>query len=195
LALLSYSLAIYLGGNGFVGAFVAGMAFGSVASDDDAKETALATDVGELLSLLVWFLFGAVMVVPAINEATWRDGLYAILALTVVRMVPVAISLWRSGLNRRTVAFIGWFGPRGLASVVFALLAFDALAQSDRQIVLPAVSLTVLLSVLAHGLSASPLAGRYGEHATSLDRSRPEHQDTPGLPTRSVHGRRSHPAP
>jgi len=195
LAILAYALSIELGGNGFVGAFVAGLAFGSVASNDDGDETVFTSDVGELLSLLVWFLFGAVMIVPAVREATWQDALYAVLALTVVRMVPVAFSLWRSGLSRATVAFVGWFGPRGLASVVFALLAFDALDKGDARLALPAISLTVLLSVLAHGISASPLAARYGGHADSLAQHRAEHADAPTLRTRSLRGPGSHRAP
>jgi sodium/hydrogen antiporter len=186
LALFAYALTIELGGNGFVGAFIAGLAFGSTASDDEAKSTVFATDIGELLSLLVWFLFGAVMLVPALRDATWRDGLYAALALTRVRMLPVAVSLWRSGLSRATVAFIGWFGPRGLASVVFGLLTFDALSKSDGELALPAISLTVLLSVVAHGISASPLASRYAAHVQALGEHRPEHRDSPRLRTRSV---------
>jgi len=201
LALLAYALTIELGGNGFVGAFVAGLAFGSVTSNADADADADAdgmvftADVGELLSLLVWFLFGAVMIVPAVRDATWRDGLYAVLALTLVRMLPVTISLWRSGLSRASIAFVGWFGPRGLASVVFALLAFDALDKTDARLALPAISLTVLLSVLAHGISASPLAARYGEHVETLERHRPEHGDAPTLRTRSIRGPGSHLTP
>jgi NhaP-type Na+/H+ or K+/H+ antiporter len=189
LAFLTYALAIEAGGNGFVGAFAGGLAFGSAAPAHDADSDVFITDVGELLSLIVWFLFGAVMIVPAIRDATWRDGLYALLALTVVRMLPVAISLWRSGLSNATTAFVGWFGPRGLASVVFALLAFDALDKSDRTLALPAISLTVLLSVLAHGVTASPLAARYGKYAESLKQHRPEQQPAERLRTRRIRGR------
>ena len=87
---------------------------------------------------------------------------YALLSLTLVRMVPVALSLLGTGLDGRTVLFVGWFGPRGLASVVFALLAVEELGETP--VVLPAiaaVSLTVLLSVVLHGVSAGPLGTRY----------------------------------
>ena len=188
LALFAYSLTIELGGNGFVGAFIGGLAFGSIGSDGGAESRLFAAEVGEMLSMLVWFLFGAAMIVPALQDATWRDALYAVLALTVARMVPVGVALWRSGLSRATVAFIGWFGPRGLASVVFALLAVDALSKSEGHLVLPAVSLTVLLSVLAHGISASPLAARYGAHVASLEQHQPERQNVPALRTRSHRG-------
>jgi NhaP-type Na+/H+ or K+/H+ antiporter len=192
LGLFAYALTIELGGNGFVGAFVGGLAFGSAAPGDEADTTVFAGDVGAVLSLLVWFLFGAAMIVPAIQDATWRDALYAALALTVVRMVPVAVALWRSGMSTATVAFVGWFGPRGVASVVFALLAFDTLAKGDGRLALPAISLTVLLSVLAHGITASPLAARYGTHTKSLDHQRPEHRLSPSLRTRSIRGPGSH---
>lgn len=186
LALLAYALTVELGGNGFVGAFVAGLAFGSTTLDSDAQSTVFAADVGLVLSLLVWFLFGAGMIVPAFQDVSWRDGLYAALALTAVRMLPVTLALWRSGMSRATIAFVGWFGPRGLASVVFALLAFDALDRTDGRFALPAISLTVLLSVLAHGVSASPLAARYGAHVEAVAEDQPEHQTLPDLRTRST---------
>jgi NhaP-type Na+/H+ or K+/H+ antiporter len=127
-------------------------------------------DAGGLMSLLVWFLFGAAMLVPAFEHATWEDVAYAVLALTVVRMVPVAIALARSGLDRSTVLFIGWFGPRGLASVVFGLIAFDELESSDGRRVLAAVTVTVLLSVVAHGASARPLGRLYASRTAARDR-------------------------
>ena len=119
------------------------------------------------MSLLVWFVFGAVMLVPGLDGATWRDLAFAVLALTVVRMLPVALSLVGAGLDRSTVAFVGWFGPRGLASVVFGLVAVDTLAPTEARVVLAAVTVTVALSVLLHGVTASPLAARYGRVAAA----------------------------
>ena len=160
LALVAYTATIEAGGNGFVAAFLGGMAFGSVASSRDELTLEFTGDAGELLSLVVWFLFGAAMIVPAFDHVEWTDVVFAVLALTIVRMAPVALSLSRSGLDRSTVAFIGWFGPRGLASVVFALIAVDSLETSDANRVLAVVTLTILLSVVAHGLTSSPLAAR-----------------------------------
>jgi NhaP-type Na+/H+ or K+/H+ antiporter len=139
-----------------------------------------------LLSLLVWFAFGAVMLVPGIEDADWRDVVFAVLALTFVRMLPVGIALAGSGLDRATVAFLGWFGPRGLASVVFGLIAVDALAPAEARLVLGAVVITVGLSVLAHGVSASPLARLYGDHAKRLHPERPEHHAAPHLSVRDL---------
>jgi NhaP-type Na+/H+ or K+/H+ antiporter len=193
LALVAYAIAIEAGGNGFVGAFVAGIAFGSITPANDDHLVSFTEDTGELLSLLVWFLFGAAMVVPAFEHLIWQDVAFALLALTVVRMVPVGIALAGSGLDRGTVAFIGWFGPRGLASVVFALIAFDSLDPTEANRVLPAVAATVVLSVIAHGITAAPLANRYARRAASLHPDQPEHTTTPPLRTRSIAGNRMRP--
>ncbi|MFN8019261.1 MAG: cation:proton antiporter [Acidimicrobiales bacterium] len=170
-SLFAYFATVAIGANGFVAAFVAGLAFGAsrprLAPAADAEAEADEDDLhfahrsGELLALTVWFLFGALATSP-LRDVTWREAVFAVLALTVVRMVPVAISLVGARFDRSTVAIIGWFGPRGLASVVFGILAFDALPQSDSSRVLTAIGATVLLSVVAHGMSAAPLAARFG---------------------------------
>jgi len=188
LALFSYACAIEAGTNGFVAAFVAGMAFGTVVADHELL--GFAEDAGVLLSLLVWFVFGAVMIVPGFQAAGWRDVVFAILALTAVRMVPVAISLSGSGLGWATVGFVGWFGPRGLASVVFGLIAYDTLAPAEANTVLAVVTVTVALSVVAHGVTASPLARRYGRITDQIHAVGPEHESAPTLPTRSLHSHR-----
>jgi NhaP-type Na+/H+ or K+/H+ antiporter len=104
-------------------------------------------------------------------------------------MVPVALALIGAGLSRPTVAFIGWFGPRGLASVVFGLIAFDTLDPAESKVVLAAVTVTVGASVLLHGLSASPLAGRYGKRSRNLHPEHREHTETPALATRNLRPR------
>jgi hypothetical protein len=119
-----------------------------------------------MLSLLVWLMFGVVAVVPALTDLTWQVVLYAVLSLTVIRMLPVAVALAGARLGRPAVLFIGWFGPRGLASVVFGLLALEDLAEPAARPALTVIAFTVLLSVLAHGLTADPLASRYGPRLT-----------------------------
>jgi sodium/hydrogen antiporter len=163
LALLTYAAAVELGGNGFVAAFAGGLAFGATRLSA-AEVLAFASETGELLGIVVWFVFGAVAV-TVLDGAPWSVVAFAALALSVGRMVPVAIALAGSGLSRWTVGFLGWFGPRGLASVVFALIAFDELAADQtRTTMLAAIFATVLLSVVAHGLTAKPLAGRYAAY-------------------------------
>jgi NhaP-type Na+/H+ or K+/H+ antiporter len=186
LALLAYAGTVQVGANGFVAAFVAGMAFGSLLPSDLEPTIAFTDVAGEVLSLLMWFVVGAAMLVPAVRRARWQDIVFAMLALTVIRMVPVAIACAGVRLDRRTVAFIGWFGPRGLASVIFALLAVDTLDPPDADRVLAAVTITVVLSVVAHGITASPFAARYGAAVSTLHPERPEHLPTPELPPRSL---------
>jgi sodium/hydrogen antiporter len=188
LALLAYGAALEAHGNGFVAAFVAGMALGSVVRTDLETVVSFTEEAGGTLSLVVWLVFGAAMVVPGLRHAIWQDYLFAVLALTAVRMVPVALALVGSRLDRYTVAFVGWFGPRGLASVVFGLIAYDSLAPVDAEQVLSVVTVTVTLSVLAHGLSTSPLASRYGAFIATLDRPGEEHRSTPAMRPRASLG-------
>ena len=186
LALFAYSSSVVAGTNGFIAAFVAGMAFGTLDHHNDEAALRFTEEAGTLLSLLVWFIFGAVMIVPGLEDVGWRDAVFALLALTVLRMGPVAIALAGSGLDRATVAFVGWFGPRGLASVVFGLIAVDSLAPSESKVVLAAVTLTVALSVLLHGVSAFPLAARYGAFAARLGPEGPEHTGAAPISTRTL---------
>ena len=164
LALGAYVVSLTLGGNGFIAAFVAGLAFGGVTRKGEENAEEFTEVAGILLSIGVWLVFGASLVGSLIFEAQdLRPIIYAILSLTVIRMVPVAIALVGSRLALPTVAFVGWFGPRGLASIVFGILALDALTESGgaTDVLAATVGWTVLLSVVAHGLSAKPLAARY----------------------------------
>ena len=165
-ALCSFALAVALHGNGFIAAFVAGIAFGAQLKKDAARRRARPwssrSSLGEFLAFFVWFLFGAALVPVVVHHLDVATVVYALLSLTVLRMLPVALALVGTGLDRPTVLFVGWFGPRGLASVVFALLAIEELGAGP--IVaepIAAVCLTVLLSVVLHGVSAGPLGRRY----------------------------------
>jgi NhaP-type Na+/H+ or K+/H+ antiporter len=154
-----------LGGNGFIAAFVAGTAYAaSQSSVADLHETVSLTGLtSTFLGYAIWMVFGVVAMAPLAPSLSWKVILYAVLSLTVLRMGPVALSLLGSGLRPQTVAFVGWFGPRGLASIIFALIAFESL-ESDpgTATVRSVIATTVVLSVIAHGLTASPWAERYG---------------------------------
>jgi NhaP-type Na+/H+ or K+/H+ antiporter len=193
LALLAYTAAIAVHGNGFVAAFCGGMAFGGAAGRRGRAELVFLEQASGLVSLLVWLAFGAFAVPVVLHDLDWRAVLYAVLSLTLVRMVPVALSLIGSGLDRETVLFIGWFGPRGLASLVFALIALEEAGPVARQAV-AVIALTVLLSVLAHGMSASPLAIRYGRSRQG-DVPGPETADAPAIPVRRLPRTSAAPAP
>jgi NhaP-type Na+/H+ or K+/H+ antiporter len=164
LALLTFEASVTIGGNGFIAAFVGGLLFGSAARSHLRASVQFTETLGLSASFLVWSIFGAFSVGALLTEHfTVRPLVYAILSLTVIRMVPVAIALAGTRLRLATVAFVGWFGPRGLASVVFMLLALEALEHAGGGTTLvAAITWTILLSVVLHGVSASGLAARYG---------------------------------
>ena len=166
LALMAYLAALAVSGNGFVAAFCGGIAFGAAAGPRGPAEVAFLEQTGSAVSLLVWLAFGAIAVPIVVDRLNWTLVVYAVLSLTVVRMVPVALCLIGSRMDRDTVLFIGWFGPRGLASLVFALLALEAVGSAADEAV-AVIAVTVFLSVLAHGVSAAPLAARYGKAASA----------------------------
>jgi len=163
-------LALVLSGNGFVAAFVSGTAFAGAArwvEQEDPLE--MAESFSDLTAAGVWLVFGMVAVPFVWRDVTATEVAFAVLALTVLRMGPVALSLLGSGVRPPTMAFIGWFGPRGLASVIFALIALESLVpDDDLRTVLATISVTALLSVVAHGFSAEPLAERYGAWAARV---------------------------
>ena len=163
LALLAFLVASEAGGNPFVSAFVGGIVFGATATTEAVESVEVTELAGNLLSLVLWFIFGAGFVIPAFEDLDARIVLYAIASLTVIRMVPVALALLGSGQGRSTVAFVGWFGPRGLASVVFALLAVEELGGTDPHVLVAVntITVTIVFSVIAHGITGRPLATRY----------------------------------
>jgi len=183
LAMFAYAASVNAGGNGFVAAFIGGMTFGSAWKGDTVEVLELTADGGALGSVVVWFLFGALLV-PVLDHVGWSALVYAALSLTVVRMVPVALALVSTHFDRATVGIIGWFGPRGLASIVFGLLAFDALDPVHAQAVLGPVAVVVLVSVVAHGVSARPLSRWYGARMSTLQPGLAEEGETAELRTR-----------
>jgi len=171
LPLLCYYGAVELGGNGFIAAFVAGTAAAASQPrvDDVHESMALTGLTSTFLSYAVWMLFGVTALTHLAPLLSWQNIVYAVLSLTAVRMAPVAISLIGSGLRPQTVAFVGWFGPRGLASIIFALIAYESLHEDPAvSTVLSVIATTVVLSVLLHGLTAPPWANRYGAWAKRL---------------------------
>ena len=160
LALLAYTGTLLVDGNGFVAAFVGGLVFGNTAGPGGEKEAYFVEQSADLAAMISWLIFGA-LAVPAIGHwFEWPVFGYALLSLTAIRMVPVALALLGSGFDRFSVVFIGWFGPRGLASVIFALLALEDLGPAAQEVT-ATIALTVLLSVGAHGLTARPFATHF----------------------------------
>lgn len=186
LAIASFTLANAAEGNGFIAAFIAGITFGALVDRttvDPERVVELPELGGELLALVVWFLFGAGLLPIVLDDIDLAMVAFALLSLTVLRMLPVAVSMLGVRVPRRDVVFLGWFGPRGLASVVFALLAVEQLAEAEEPLVgraIATVGLTVLLSVILHGVTADPAGRRYGEEVPPAQRP----ADTPLLPAR-----------
>ncbi|MCX4585973.1 sodium:proton antiporter [Streptomyces sp. NBC_01481] len=193
-AAASYELAVVTDGSGFIAAWVAGFAFGFVLrrhrtghkQEDPDRTAEFAENLGGLLASISLLVFGAVLLGPALEHLSWRIILYAVLSLTVVRMLPVALSLAGSRLRPPTGAYIGWFGPRGLASVVLALLVVGENVPGV-ELLGRVVAITVGLSVLLHGVSAVALAERYGrwyEKAAATPRDLREGTPVPESPAR-----------
>jgi NhaP-type Na+/H+ or K+/H+ antiporter len=179
-AALAYGLADPLGGSGFIAAFLAGAAYGWLRPDDAQDASGFSDGVADVLDGVTFVIFGAVLLGPALEHVTWQVALYALLSLTAVRMVPVAIAMLGSGARPPTVAFLGWFGPRGLASIVFAVIAVGEARLPGASTILEATFLTIGLSVFAHGISAAPLARRYAAWSQSRPSGAMEHVPAPG---------------
>lgn len=185
IAVAAFAAALLIGGNGFIAAFTAGMAFGHLAREQCRGIQDFTADQGELLSVVTFTIFGAALAGPVLDELTWAVAGYAVASLTVVRMAPVLASLWRSGMLAQTRIFVAWFGPRGLASILFALLVFEELDGPGSELIFLVATWTVLVSVYVHGLSAGPWAGRLARRLSESEQEdMPELRQAPELPTR-----------
>ena len=192
-AAAAYELAVVTDGSGFIAAWVAGFAFGfalrryraGVAREDRDRTAEFTESLGRLLASISLLIFGAVLLGPALEHLSWRIVLYAVLSLTVVRMLPVALALAGSGLRPFTVAYVGWFGPRGLASVVLALLVVEEHVPGV-ELLGRVVAITVGLSVLLHGVSAAALAERYGRRHTRAAAATPDLREGTPVPESPV---------
>ena len=180
LASLAIAIAAYTGaeavhGNGFIAAFIAGLCFGNTFKKESQFFFEFAEAQSHLLTTFTFLMFGAVLLPSILPVIEWRHLVYALLSLTLVRMLPVAISLIGSGIKPVTYLFLGWFGPRGLASVLFALLILQQSDIANKEQVLIVTFLTVALSVLLHGITAAPFARIYAEKISAHTQSEEAH--------------------
>jgi NhaP-type Na+/H+ or K+/H+ antiporter len=166
LALLCFGLAQWLGGSGFIAAFVGGLTFGGLTRQHKQEFLSSAEGTADTLALVTWFAFGTVLITLLFDELSWQVVVYAVLSLTVIRMLPVFLCLTGKGLKQDTLSFIGWFGPRGLASIVFLVMVVGADVPGKDTIV-TTVAWTIVLSIVAHGLTANRLASIYGARVKS----------------------------
>lgn len=186
LAIGAWALAGEIGGNGFIAAFVAGLAVARFRDEFGDEMLGFAEREGQLLSLVVFFVFGTAAI-GYLGDATWGVVAFAALSLTLIRMGPVALALTGTGLSRASIAFIGWFGPRGLASIILVLVVVDeepGLPALD--LVIAATTVTVLASVFLHGVTARPLARAYSRAIEHLPPDAPEHEPTEEIKPRRL---------
>jgi len=186
LAIGAWALAGEIGGNGFIAAFVAGLAVARFRDEFGDEMLGFAEREGQLLSLVVFFVFGTAAI-GYLGEATWGVIAFAALSLTLIRMGPVALALTGTGLSRASIAFIGWFGPRGLASIILVLVVVDeepGLPALD--LLIAATTVTVLASVFLHGITARPLARAYSRAIEHLPPDAPEHETTEEIKPRRL---------
>jgi len=156
LAVACFAVAQWLGGSGFIAAFAGGLLFGGLTKRHKHTLLLAAEGTGDTLALITWVVFGAAVVGQSVGSFSWDVMLYAVLSLTVVRMLPVFLALTGMKLQTDEKLFMGWFGPRGLASIVFAVIVLNEHLAGGSTIISTVVC-TIALSVIAHGLSANPL--------------------------------------
>ncbi len=161
LAFGCFAVAQFLGGSGFIAAFSGGLLFGALAKQHREEFLLAAEGTGDTLALITWVIFGSAVVGQAVSYFSWLDLLYAVLSLTVIRMLPVFLSLTGMGVSTEGKFFMGWFGPRGLASIVFGVIVVNAHLPNSGPIAMT-VACTIILSILGHGITANPWAKAYG---------------------------------
>lgn len=187
IAVLCFLVATPLRGSGFIAAFVGGLVFGNLVREKYPDICTLSEALAYLLTMLSFLLFGALIFGPRISAITWEIVVYALASLTIVRMVPVGLAMFRAKVALPTVAFLGWFGPRGIASLVFAGTVVAEVDPTATELTLTIVSTTVALSVLLHGVTAWPLSIMYGRWVSNMDHDDDagEMQDMANISTRN----------
>jgi NhaP-type Na+/H+ or K+/H+ antiporter len=157
LAVVCFAVAQSVGGSGFIACFAGGMLFGWIAKENRHKLLVAAEGTGDTLALITWVIFGAAVIGQSSGVFSWDAVIYALLSVTVIRMLPVFLVLTGTGLRVDEKLFMGWFGPRGLASIVFGVIVLNESLPGGTTITMTAV-FTILFSVIGHGLSANPLS-------------------------------------
>ena len=164
LSILAYTSAEVIGGNGFIAAFCAGLTLGLVGKKSFVQSLQEFGEAeGQLLTLMSFLLYGAIMVIPSLIRSTWQIWVYGIISLTIARMLGVAIATAKLDLQLDSTLFIGWFGPRGIASLVYGLLIMEKDSFQNSQLMFDAMAIVVLISIFAHGLTAFPGVNWYAK--------------------------------
>ena len=164
LAIFTYYLAEYLGGNGFIAAFISGAFFGNFSKLIDSQRESFLESEGEVLILISFLVFGLTFIPATIEFWNMKIFIYSLLSLTAFRMIPVALSLIGLGLSLKSKLFIGWFGPRGIASILYVMtVAHKIEGVNVSETLFSVITITILMSIVLHGLSAKPLVNLYAK--------------------------------
>ena len=157
LALVTYTGAEHSGGNGFIAVFMAGLFLHAGRTMVVTRLKEFGEAEGQLLTLVMFFLFGLIYVPDALPQITSATILYALLSLTLIRIIPVLLALSGTGLSIKEKLFLGWFGPRGIASILYLLMVIEQLGFAEQlpgyQLLFPTIVTTVVLSIFVHGMS------------------------------------------
>ena len=190
LILVVYGIAEVIGGNGFIAAFTLGLVSSNVSSPEETEDLYEHAEIlVTMLMMLTFMIFGAVLLPPAIESISPSIVLYAILSLSLVRIVPVAISFIGAKVEPITTLFVGWFGPRGVASILYIFIVLESESLPGLELIYAVVMVTVIFSIFAHGITAAPAAKRYGEHIKGLEHEEKaitERKDVSEMPTRAT---------
>ncbi len=189
LAGMAYGLAVPLDGSGFIAAWLSGLVLGGVTRNELDDVSEFSETLGSVLTLVSFLVFGAILLGPALDGLTWQIALYAVLSLAVVRMAAVAASMFGSQLSRPSVLYLGWFGPRGLASIIFAGIVIEDAVLPGSDTIVDVVMITVALSVYAHGATSwngSERDADWYDREERTDPEIPEAAGAPATPTRNL---------
>jgi NhaP-type Na+/H+ or K+/H+ antiporter len=154
LGVAAYGLAVLWDGSGFIAVWIAGLLVGRTTRGKLEEVSGFSETLGAALTTTSFFVFGTVILGNALGDLTWQIAVYAVLSLTVIRMIPVALAMIGSGLNRVSVLYLGWFGPRGLASIIFAGLVVESTEIPHASLIVTVAMVTVGFSVYAHGATS-----------------------------------------
>ena len=189
LAAAAYGLAVPLDGSGFIAAWLTGLTLGALTRGDVDELTEFSEALGSALTMLSFLVFGALLLGPAVDDLTWQVALYAVLSLTLIRMIPVALAMVGSGLGRPSVLYLGWFGPRGLASIIFAGIVIEDADLPGAPTIITVIMVTVGLSVFAHGATSWIGSESYGNWYLATEQADPDIPEAAERPQSPLPGR------
>ncbi len=154
LGVAAYGLAVFLDGSGFIAVWLTGLLLGRITRKELEEVSGFSETLGSALTMISFLVFGTVILGTVLADLTWQIAVYAVLSLTVIRMIPVALGMIGSNLNRVSVLYLGWFGPRGLASIIFAGLVVEGSEIPHASLIVTVAMVTVGVSVYAHGATS-----------------------------------------